>query len=250
MGRLGNQMFQYAALMGIGRKLGYDIAIPPPDQHQLGRCFHITAPILTEKDRRQIRHVFKPYHIGYSERTWEIEDFTDLHGFFQSPRYFPPREIVKSEFTFRPELMEAAMGFLQPWRDDGRLIVGMSVRRGDYQRHSEKLVQVWQTDFYDRAVAEFEALDPVIVVSSDEPDWCRQRFAGDRFAFADSINDAAQLAMLTQCDHLIVANGSYAWWAAWLNDGSGRRIAPSRWYGEVWESQRDPLPEGWEALEV
>lgn len=249
-GRLGNQMFEYAALLGISRRLGYDVAIPAPGRHALTSCFDITARFLRPADQRQLRHVFQEPRLGYSERFWAIEDFTDLRGFFQSQRYFPPRDVITREFTFQPELTEAAEGMLQPWRDQGRAVVGMTVRRRDYQDYPELFVQLWDTDFYERALREFEDLDPVVVVSSDDPDWCRERFAGAGFAFADSISDNAQLALLTRCDHLIVANSSFAWWAAWLNDLPGRRITPSRWYGEALEAQRDPLPEGWEALGV
>jgi hypothetical protein len=249
-GRLGNQMFEYAALLGIGAKLGYDVAVPPPDRHALASCFDITAPTLGGRASESLRHVFHEPRIGYSERFWAIDDFTDIRGFFQSPRYFPPRDVVMAEFTFRPDLIEAAAGVLQPWRDEGRVIVGMTVRRADYQQYPDLLVQLWDTDFYDRALAEFGNLDPIVIVSSDEPEWCRQRFTGDRFVFADGISDNAQLALLTRCDHLIVSNGSFAWWGAWLNDGPGRRITASRWFGEALEPHRDPLPEGWEALEV
>jgi hypothetical protein len=249
-GRLGNQMFEYAALLGIGMRLGYVVAVPPPDRHALASCFDITAPTLDGRARQELRHLFQEPRLGYSERFWAIEDFTDIRGYFQSPRYFPPRDVVMAEFTFRADLMEAAASVLQPWRDEGSVIVGMSVRRGDYVRMPKLFVQLWDTDFYDRALAEFEDLDPIVVVSSNEPDWCRERFAGDRFVFADSISDNAQLALLTQCDHLIVSNSSFSWWGAWLNDGPGRRIAASRWFGEILEPHRDPLPEGWEALEV
>jgi hypothetical protein len=146
--------------------------------------------------------------------------------------------------------MKAARDLLQPWREQGRVTVGMSVRRGDYQKYPGKFVQLFDTDYYDRALAELEDLDPIVIVTSDQPDWCRERYAGDRFAFADSISDPAQMAMLTQCDHLIVANSSFSWWGAWLNDGPGRRIGPAKWMMiEERESQRDPLPDGWEALE-
>ena len=249
-GRLGNQMFEYAALLGIGARLGYDVAIPPPGRHALTTCFGISAPLLDGPGRRRLRHVFQEPRLGYSERFWAIEDFTDLRGFFQSPRYFPPRDVLMGEFAFRPELAEAAEGMLRPWRDQGRVVVGMTVRRRDYQDHPELFVQLWDTDFYDRALRELEDLDPVVVVSSDDPGWCREQFRGERFEFADTITDNAQLALLARCDHLIVANSSFAWWGAWLNDGPGRRIAPSRWYGEALEVQRDPLPAGWEALDV
>jgi hypothetical protein len=249
-GRLGNQMYSYATLLGIGTKLGYDVAIPPPEEHELGSCFDVTAPILTEGDRRRIRHVFHEPRYGYSDRFWAIEDFTDLRGFFRSERFFPPRDVVRREFTFKPELIDAAAGFLQPWRDEGREIVGMAVRRGDYQQFPEYFVQLWDTDFYDRALLEFEGLDAVIVVSSDDPEWCRQRYADERMVFADSLSDTAQLAMFTLCDHMIISNSTFSWWGAWLNDGPGRRIAPDRWRGELHESQRDPLPEGWDALPI
>jgi hypothetical protein len=249
-GRLGNQMFEYASLLGIARLLGYDVAIPPPGRHSLHSCFEITTPVLRGPDRRRLRHVFQEPRLGYSERFWAIEDFTDLRGFFQSTRYFPPREVVTREFTFQADLADTAATVLRPWRDAGRTVVGMTVRRQDYQEHPDLFVQLWDTDFYERALAELDDLDPVVLVSSDDPDWCRTRFTGDRFVFVDHISDNAQLAVLTRCDHMIVSNSSFAWWAAWLNEGAGRRIAASRWYGKALEPQRDPLPDGWEALEV
>jgi hypothetical protein len=249
-GRLGNQMFEYAALLGIGMRLGYDVAIPSADRHSLASCFEVSAPTLGNRARARLRHVFQEPRIGYSERFWAIEDFTDIRGFFQSPRYFPPRDVVMAEFAFRPDLLEAAEQVLQPLRDDGRVVVGMTVRRADYQEHKQLFVQLWESDYYDRALAQLEALDPIVVVSSDDPGWCRERFRGDRFVFPDSISDTAQLALLTRCDHVIVSNSSFAWWGAWLNDGPGRRIAASRWFTDALEPHRDPLPEGWEALEV
>ena len=32
LGRLGNQMFEYAALRGISKRHGYDFMIPTPDR--------------------------------------------------------------------------------------------------------------------------------------------------------------------------------------------------------------------------
>lgn len=255
-GRLGNQMYEYAALLGIGFELGYEVAIPPLDQHLLGSCFDISAPILTRRDRRRIRHHFHEPRIGWSERYRGIEDFTDLTGFFQSERYFPPREVVKAEFTFHPALLEVAASIVEPWRGAGRPVVGVTVRRGDYQLNPQQFVQLWSTDFYDRAVSVIDEQvtpDAVFLVSSDEPEWCRERFADERFVVLDDAPDEAQLALLTMCDHLIIANSSFAWWGAWLNDAPGLRLASDTWWGEhgdAPEADRDPLPDGWIALPV
>ncbi len=252
-GRLGNQLYEYAALVGIGLELGYDIAIPPFGHHALGDCFELTAPILTARDHSRLRHVFTEPAIGFTPRYRSIEDGTDLRGFFQSPRYFPPRAILAAELTFRPTLLEAATSVLAPWRASGRPVVGVTVRRGDYQLHPDQFLPLWTGDYYDDAIALVADLDPVFLVSSDEPDWCRTRFVGEQFVVVDTISDQAQLALLTRCDHLILANSSFAWWAAWLNGGDGMRIAASRWWGEECdapESTRDPLPEGWTEVPV
>ena len=48
-GRLGNQMFQYAFLLGLHSKYGYEISIPPSDfknawiNHQLFQAFKLKS---------------------------------------------------------------------------------------------------------------------------------------------------------------------------------------------------------------
>lgn len=250
-GRLGNQMYEYAALLGIGAELGYTVKIPPLSRHLLAACFRITTPVYRRHELWRVRRVFEEPCIGYSARYRAIRDNTDLRGFFQSPRYFPPREVVRREFTFHPRHLAAAETLLRPLRDQGRAVAGVMVRRGDYQLSPQQFVQLWSTGYYDNALAVVDQFDPVYVVSSDDPAWCRQRFVGERFRFADGIDDYAQLALLARCDHLIIANSSYAWWAAWLNESPGLRIAPARWWGDDCdfpESDRDPLPDGWLAV--
>ena len=48
LGRLGNQMFEYAALRGIAAKHGYEWMIPPPDMkgienYSLHDCFKLSS---------------------------------------------------------------------------------------------------------------------------------------------------------------------------------------------------------------
>ena len=49
MGRLGNQMFQHAAVKGIARKHGYEYAIPPKDPNtQIDNCLLYTSDAADE----------------------------------------------------------------------------------------------------------------------------------------------------------------------------------------------------------
>ena len=132
LGRLGNQMFEYAALRGIAAKHGYDFMIPPPENggienYSLHSCFKLSP------DRKEgvleCRYVQEP-HFHFSDEIFEeCPDDVSLHGFFQSWRYFHNVEDeLRKDFTFHDSI-------LQPCKDmidsvDGDPIM-LHVRRGD-----------------------------------------------------------------------------------------------------------------------
>ena len=71
-GRLGNQLFQYAALRSVSLETGYEMKIPDPEQvvWQNQRCqlteFNIGCDFLTDEDYRSLRFRFtEPHHAAY-----------------------------------------------------------------------------------------------------------------------------------------------------------------------------------------
>jgi hypothetical protein len=69
---------------------------------------------------------------------------------------------------------------------------------------------------------------------SDEPDFMAQAFANLPKAHVVRSDPAASwedMFLMARCQHHIIANSSYSWWGAWLNDGPSKRvIAPARWF--------------------
>lgn len=60
--------------------------------------------------------------------------------------------------------------------------------------------------------------------------------------------------LMTHCKDLIIANSSFSWWGAFLNNFGGRVIAPKRWvnrdaefdiYDESWIRIRMTLKDFW-----
>ena len=103
LGRLGNQMFEYAALRGISAKHGYEWMIPPPENkgienYSLHECFKLSP------DRKEgvvdCQYVQEP-HFHFSEEIYErCPDNVSLHGFFQSWKYFNNVEDeLRKDFT-------------------------------------------------------------------------------------------------------------------------------------------------------
>ena len=65
LGRLGNQMFEYAALRGIAKQQGYEWMIPPPERkgienYSLHDCFKL-SPDRREGVFEDWQYVQEPY---------------------------------------------------------------------------------------------------------------------------------------------------------------------------------------------
>jgi hypothetical protein len=256
-GRLGNQMFQYAALLGIAEQLGVEPTVPPDDQHELGRCFRrLSARRFATSELRRVRHRWVETSLRFDPAVWNLRDNTALWGYFQSQAYFPDRSVLVQEFRFSPESFARAAALVDELRRRTPCVVGVTVRLGDYVGNPEMLALL-DTDFYDRALAlltERHGPEALFVVSSDDPATCCSRFAGPSYVhLADHLDSPwDHLAFLTLTDELVASNSSFAWWAGHLGPPERRVITASRWFtedGTYPEAEREHHP-GWEELEV
>nr|MBP9741836.1 alpha-1,2-fucosyltransferase [Burkholderiales bacterium] len=52
--------------------------------------------------------------------------------------------------------------------------------------------------------------------------------------------------LMSLCKHNIIANSSFSWWGAWLNNHHDKLvIAPNRWFNDTRINVRDLLPKQW-----
>ena len=274
IGRFGNQMFQYAALKGIAANRGFDYTIPPEnsqiqiDNYGLLEAFELS----TNKNVgwKESSGTVQERHFHFDEEIFNnCPDEVNIHGFFQSEKYFKHIEDdIRKDFTFKSEWLEPCQDMIKQLDTDP---IFLHVRRGDPGLADKRGFKwayvnlahqhpVQPLEYYEKALAEFDDEQPVIVFS-DSIDWVKEQpfFQGDRFMFSepeDKHSDGAlvpylDMCLMSLCDHAIIANSSMSWWGAWLIKNPNKKvIAPSMWFGSDYADKdtSDLYCEGWKVI--
>ena len=247
-GWLGNQMFQYASLKGIAANRGYDFCIPPNDSSRIHN--YLLHDIFKLKNCSNLGYVpFETYYVDHTDLPNscgfrfnetlfnDCPDNVNINGFFQSEKYFKDiRDEILEDFEFKED-------YPLPYEE----YIALHVRRGDYVQYSQHFA-LCSVDYYKQAI-EIIGVNMPVVVLSDDIAWCRDNIPGDLFIEGNSI--AHDLYIMTKASHNIIANSTYSWWGAWLNQKTNKVVvAPSVWFGPALAHQNnnDLIPEEWKTI--
>jgi hypothetical protein len=251
LGRLGNQMFQFAALKGIARHRGFEYCFPPTQNknewtdHQLFNPFKLAS---TSQLNVQFIDADRPIVMedtfSFNGKLFnECPDWVSIQGYFQTEKYFKHiRDELLKDFEFRDEILEPAQKTMSYWKNP----IALHIRRTDYTTNPNHTTL--SMDYYEKALSKFDESSEVIIFS-DEPQWCMRQnlFESDRFMISETGNNYMDMCLMTLCSGHIIANSSFSWWGAWLSN-SKNVVAPSGWFkGSDNEhlDTKDIIPETW-----
>ena len=285
-GRLGNQLFQYAAVRSLSLQSGFELKIPNPEaMHWHGQpCllgqFSIPCGFLEREDVPKIKYVYdEPDHMRYDNNFYNIPDGTNVRGFFQSTNYFiKDEEQIRSELTPNAEHLIKATKKLQFYKSKypDHKIVSVHLRRGDNTNHTnpnkelnnmygEKVMS--EDSFYGlylkRAFSTFSDQKVKYLVfsggsraegndNSSDLQWCRENIVGDDILIADPATTMEDFSLIMSCDHNIISPiSSFGWWAAYINNNKNKIVvAPERYHPDLLDyTHREGFyPEAWRLL--
>lgn len=239
LGRLGNQMFQYAAVKGIAKKSGYEYCIPPRDlfgrNDQMVRYSECTLYDIFDLEKTNTIKLTSNPFISEGEFNFNEEIFAncpndvDLYGYFQTEKYFKHIEDeIRKDFTFKPDLLFDCKEFFKNSFDTQK-VISLHIRRGDYVLNPNHPVQ--DIEYYEKALQNFSKSIPVLVFS-DDPVWCKGQdiFKPERFYISEGNSTEVDLCLMSLANYHIIANSSFSWWGSWLAK-SEKTIAPKKWFG-------------------
>ena len=253
LGRLGNQMFQFAAVKGIARNRGVQFCVPPSEQkdewndHQLFIPFKLknTTPLNVQYiDFGRPTVAEGVFH--FNENLFnECPDWVSLQGFFQSEKYFKHiKDELRGDYTFNDDILGPSLDAVNNLDSP----ISLHVRRTDYTTNPNHTALY--LDYYQKALSAFP--NGQVIVFSDDPKWCYEQsiFKDDRFLISENTNQYVDMCLMTLCKKHIIANSSFSWWGAWLSK-SDHVIAPKGWFegsNNAHLDTKDLIPDEWETI--
>ncbi len=239
----GNQLFQYA----IGRKLAIqrkeDLYLYFEESNKISNFNLKYKEYKTPPSKNSLSRLFQKKNALIVDPIWNKIDITNLpeniflNGFWPYESYFSDcRTLLLEELTLINK--STAFSDLEKFVSSQEA-TSIHVRRGDY------LNPTYQTTFksldlkyYDEAIQkmnEHKKMD-LFVVFSDGIEWCIKNLKlPENTIFIDSsfkLTDDEELMLM--CKNNIIANSTYSWWAAWLNQNKNKLIIrPKEWYNSA-----------------
>ena len=174
-----------------------------------------------------------------------------LLGYWQTEYYFSDiRNEILHVFHFNETLLSSNTEIMKSDIMSCES-VSIHVRRGDYLSEENKDMYggICTAEYYQKAInLILEKLQtPIFYVFSNDMDWVRKNLDVPNPVFVDfnqGVDSWQDMFLMSQCKHNIIANSSFSWWGAWLNQNPTKIvISPSRFINSNYPS--DIIPEAW-----
>ncbi len=285
IGGLGNQLFQYAAGRALALKhqteLKLDLSFlnTDPKNEYTKRGFELNkfnakSLIASHNDIEAFykktlfdkfislyfpNSVFKKNIFNQNDFSF-MEDFftssskrTYLNGYWQSERYFVAvRDILLKDLVIKKEMSEQCKLTKDLILNSNS--VSLHIRRGDYVSNKNATAShgILSLEYYNKAMTHLNGLhqDLKVFIFSDDMNWVKENLKlTNECVYVDfntGENSVFDMYLMSQCKHNIIANSSFSWWGAWLNQNLQKTvIAPEKWFADKSLNTKDLIPNSW-----
>jgi len=290
-GGLGNQLFQVFAALAAAIRNGDTCYFLHTMRDASGKrgtywnsLFHALKPLTVVATQANLmRFMQLPTHQEPGFKYTPLPRQTTMNsmplklvGYFQSDKYFAD---VRDEIYEQLQLLEQqrhirAMFAESVWFSrDTTVTVAMHFRIGDYTAIQEAH-PILTLDYYRDALKHViqhapikhadaqgkinvlifnQACDNAVIVdhmrqlSTEFAHRCRFHKVPDMF------DDWKQMMLMSVCDHNIIANSTFSWWGAYLNQNPDKVVCyPGTWFGPALKKHdtRDLFPDGWIKINI
>ncbi|MDB5120190.1 MAG: hypothetical protein JWN56_1408 [Sphingobacteriales bacterium] len=255
VGRLGNQLFQYAFIYAAAKKLNTSFYIDTTfEGNYLEKYFQLPNDPLQTLDKyifgikgyknffgihlkrffyKILYNFFKLEPIYCSldtpprEELKRLKNRSSYNGFFQSELYFTGYEAeIKQLFTIKQKYT-SQFNHIAKDLPSHKKLVAIHIRRGDYVNLGSTL----PIEYFHQAITSIHEVGNLYVIISDDP-----KYNAEEFSYLDNLyisknEEIIDFQFLIHANECILSSSTFSWWGAYLNKNSPKVIAPKNWLG-------------------
>jgi hypothetical protein len=228
---LGSQIQQYASMLAVAKKTKKQIVL---SESSLYEGWGIKFPNLLNIEDVYIVDDsslvdFEPIHLKdgvlINENAFSLNAHTNycFFGLFHMHHYWY-NDIKEDVFnlTFNEEYQNSALEIYNSIK--GKELVSIHIRRGDYLQH-DNFCKLNYHNYYKKAIDNFDDDKYRFVVFSNDVDWCKHNIPlKEGSIFINPNSGYVDLILMSMCQHNIIANSSFSWWAAFFNKNKDKQI--------------------------
>lgn len=246
MGGLGNQLFQIYNLISFSMNYGKQYCYPnykgmKSIDNKSYRPNYIKLFLVNQQDKiKDLRHTkvikeggFKYRPIKYQNENENIK----LVGYFQSYKYFNDN----SKFINKLLDIETYKDNLKSKLEDG-ITISMHFRIGDYT--SSRLYPILDSKYYIKSLKYIldrvnksklviyysYMLEDTKKVEKNLKEIKKEYPNLEIKCIDQKLQDWEQMLVMSLCKHNIIANSTFSWWSAYLNNNEDKIVCyPDRW---------------------
>lgn len=176
-----------------------------------------------------------------------------LIGYWQNENHFKDirKDLIKEFEPVKPMSLKNKQYLA---RIQSTQAISLHIRREDYvdNKSANEFHGLMPLDYYKAALAiilkKTKDNNRHVFVFSKEIDWCKKNIKLDLpTTFIEGNKDGSDdMRLMKHCKHNIMANSSFSWWGAWLNQNPDKIIvAPKIWFQDPSANKNMELPKSW-----
>jgi hypothetical protein len=215
---LGNHLFQYSMCRIVALENNYKFFIPYSGH--LKKCFPNID--LGEEDGLIKYNYFENFEQSFDNKIFNVKDFTNLNGYFQSEKYYIKYKNLISEW-FKVDKCERVNDILSKYPIDKFCYI--HIRGGDNKFGTNNWLI--PKEYYINAMEQIKESNPYLsfVIVTDDVELSKSYFENIDVISNDVVLDFKTLFFSKFC---IISASTFSWWAAWLSEKE-KTIAPKYW---------------------
>lgn len=272
-GGLGNQLFQYAAAKALSLHHNTELVLEissfykkdipvleVPRDFELHNFKGVSEKFIQQQSKEKKiekvlpnykRSVYKEPFYHYDKNFFKCKKNVFLKGVWQSEKYFKPFiPQITNSLQLKESLVTSVLEKANTIQSEKSISV--HIRHGDYLKNQAILNWhgVLEKEYYLTGIKKLMSLGcEKIYYFTDDILWVENELNSTIPGEIISKNTKSHYEdffLMQQCQHNIIANSSFSWWAAYLNPNPNKIvIAPKNWFNKAPLNTKDLYPQEW-----